>query len=112
MCSGDPTSGDITVQFTGAPNFDFKYTITGLDGVTSSEIEVTGETGSTAIIDIPDNLLNTSTTDDQYYIVTITAMNDAFDGPGTVLDGSFTITVHPTVETGTITSNNTLTRRP
>ena len=72
---------------------------------------MTGETGGTATIAIPANLVNTSTTLDQTYIVTITEMNDSFTGLGTILDATFTITVHPTVETGDITSDNTLTRR-
>ncbi len=112
MCSGDATAGDITVAFTGAPNFDFKYTVTGLNGITGAEQTVTGITGGTATISIPANLVNTSSTDDQYYIVTLTEMNDGFTGTGTLLNSSFTITVHPTVETGNITSTGTLTRRP
>jgi hypothetical protein len=111
ICSGDATLGDVTVALTGAPDFEFAYTITGLDGIEGAEIPVT-ESGGTATIDIPDNLLNTSTTDDQYFIVTIKSMNDDFQGAGTIVDGSFTITVHPTVETGDITSSGTLTRRP
>lgn len=112
ICSEDATNGNITVQFTGAPNFDFKYTITGLDGTTGAEQIVTGVTGSTATINIPANLVNTTSTVDQTYVVTLTEMNDSFTGTGTLLDDSFTITVHPTVETGEITSDNTLTRRP
>jgi len=111
ICSGDATLGDVTVALTGAPDFEFAYTITGLDGVEGAEVPIT-ESGGTATIDIPDNLLNTSSTDDQYYIVTIKSMNDDFQGAGTIVDGSFTITVHPTVETGDITSTGTLTRRP
>lgn len=111
ICNGDATNGDITVNFTGAPNFDFKYTITGLDGTTGPEQIVTGETGSSATIAIPANLVNTSTTLDQTYVVTITEMNDSFTGFGTITDATFTITVHPTVETGDIVGDNTLTRR-
>lgn len=111
ICSEDATNGDITVQFTGAPNFDFKYTITGLDGTTGAEQVVEGVTGSTTLIPIPGNLLNTSSTVDQTYVVTLTEMNDTFTGTGTLLDASFTITVHPTVETGDISSDNSLTRR-
>ena len=112
LCSGDATSGDITVVFTGAPNFDFKYTVTGLDGTTGAEQTVTGVTGGTATISIPANLVNTSSTDDQTYIVTLTEMNDGFTGLGTILDASFTVTVHPTIQTGAITSDSSLTRRP
>lgn len=111
ICSGDPTLGDITVEFTGAPDFAFKYTITDLDGTVSTEQVVTGESGSTATISIPANLVNSSSTVDQTYIVTITEMYDAFDGFGTIVDGTFTITVHPTIETGPITSDSGLTRR-
>lgn len=111
ICSGDATLGDITVQFTGAPNFDYKYTITDLDGTTAPAVTVTGANTATQTIAIPANLVNTSTTLDQTYIVTITEMNDSFTGLGTILDATFTITVHPTVETGNITSSNTLTRR-
>ena len=112
LCSGDATAGAITVVFTGAPNFDFKYTVTGLDGVTGAEQTVTGETGGTASIPIPANLVNTSSTVDQTYIVTLTEMNDGFTGTGTILDATFTITVHPTIETGEISSDSSLTRRP
>ncbi len=111
ICSGDVTAGDITVAFTGAPNFDFKYTITDTDGTVSAEQVVTGVTTATTTISIPANLVNSSSTVDQTYIVTITEMNDSFTGLGTIVDGTFTITVHPTIETGDITSNNSLTRR-
>ncbi|MCB8994795.1 MAG: hypothetical protein H6538_04225 [Bacteroidales bacterium] len=111
ICSGDATLGPITVQFTGAPNFDYKYTVTGLDGVTGPEVVVTGATAATQTIALPANLVNTSTTLDQTYIVTLTEMNDSFTGLGTILDATFTVTVHPTVETGLISSDKTLTRR-
>ncbi len=111
ICSGDATNGDITVAFTGAPNFDYKYTITDLDGNVSAEQVVTGITTATTTIAIPANLVNGTTTVDQTYIVTITDMNDTFTGSGTILDGTITITVHPTIETGDITSDNSLTRR-
>lgn len=113
ICSGDATLGPITVQFTGAPNFDYKYTVTDLAGVTGAPVVVTGATGATQTIAIPANLVNTSTTLDQTYVVTLTEMNDSFTGPGVVTVGAstFTITVHPTVETGVITSSRTLTRR-
>jgi hypothetical protein len=112
ICSGDATAGSITVEFTGAPNFDFKYTITDVDGTTGAEQTVTGVTTATTTISLPANLVNTSSTVDQTYIVNVTEMNDGFTGTGTVLDGTYTITVHPTIETGDITSSNPLTRRP
>jgi hypothetical protein len=112
ICSGDATLTDsITVTLTGAPNFTFRYTITDLDGTVSAVQEVAGVTAGTSGIPLPTNLLNSSSTDDQTYIITITEMFDAFDGFGTIVDGSFTITVHPTVETGPITSDSGLTRR-
>jgi hypothetical protein len=112
ICSGDATLGDITVQFTGAPNFDYQYTVTDLDGTTGAPIAVTGGTGSTQNISIPANLINTSSpAADQTYVVTLTQMNDSFTLNGTITDATFTITVHPSVSTGTITSNKTLTRR-
>ena len=108
ICSGDPTLAPVTVAFTGAPNFDFKYIITDLAGTPGAEVTVTGETGGTADIVIPANLTNTSTTLDQTLIVTITGMNDTFAGAGNIVNGVFTITVHPTVETGDISSDTSL----
>jgi hypothetical protein len=102
ICSGDPTTGSVTVAFTGSPNFDFKYTIKELDGTTSAENLVTGITGSTATISLPSNLVNLSTTADQTYVITLTQMNDSFTGNGVILDGTLTITVHPTINTGVI----------
>jgi hypothetical protein len=111
LCSGDATLGPITVQFTGAPNFDYKYTVTDLAGVTGAPVVVTGATAATQTIALPANLVNTSTTVDQTYVVTLTEMNDSFTGLGSITDATFTITVHPTVETGVISSDRTLTRR-
>lgn len=112
MCSGDGTPGSITVQFTGAPNFDFKYTIKNLDGTIGAEQTVTGVTAGSATIPLPANLVNTSTTADQTYEVTLTQMNDAFQGDGAIADGSFKITVHPGVSAGTIlASPSSLQRR-
>ena len=113
ICSGDATLGNITVDFTGAPNFAFKYEITDLTGATGAEQTVTGEAGATATIVIPANLVNLSTTLNQTYIVTITEMYDDFNEPlfGTITDATFTITVYPTVETGDITSSSILSRR-
>lgn len=111
ICNGDATLGDVTVEFTGALNFDYKYTITDLDGSVGTDQVVTGVAGGTSTISIPATLVNTSSTLDQTYIVTITEMNDSFTGVGTINDASFTITVHPTVETGDIVSDKTLTRR-
>jgi hypothetical protein len=111
ICSGDPTTRFITVQFTGAPNFDFRYTLKDLDGTTSAEQIVTGITGASTTIPLPSNLVNTSTTTNQTYVVTITQMNDSFTGDGNVVDGTFTITVHPSISTGTIQASPALQRR-
>ncbi|HEY4787122.1 MAG TPA: hypothetical protein VIH57_13785 [Bacteroidales bacterium] len=102
MCSGDATPGNITLQFTGAPNFDLRYTVTDLDGTVSTEKVITGVSGSSTTIPLPANLINTSTTADQTYKITLTQMNDAFQGDGTFADASYTITVHPAISTGTI----------
>jgi hypothetical protein len=112
MCSGDATPDTIVVDLTGAPNFSLTYTITDLTGTTGAPQTVNNVTGGTYAIDIPDNLINTSATDDQTYIVTLTAMNDDFLGVGTIINSTYTITVHPTIQTGEITSSGTLTRRP
>lgn len=112
ICSGDPTTGSISVSFTGSPNFDFKYTIKGMDGTTGEEQVVTGITGATTTIPLPSHLINLSTTNNQTYIVTITQMNDAFTGDGVIIDGTFTITVRPSINTGIIqVSSSALQRR-
>ena len=111
VCSGDAIGGNITVGLTGAPNFAFTYTIKDLDGTVSAPVVESGITGATATIALPANLVNTSTTDDQTYVITLTQMNDGFQGDGSLLTSVFTITVHPTVVTGPISSNRALTRR-
>ena len=113
ICSGDATLGNITVNLTGAINFSYTYTVTGLDGVEGTDQVISSVDASTSTIVIPGNLVNTTSTDDQYYIVTLKGMNDAFQGDGTVVTtaSTFTITVHPTVETGIISGDNTLNRR-
>jgi len=111
LCSGDPTTDHITARFTGAPNFNFKYTIKNLDGTTSAEQIVTGVTTATANIPLPLNLVNPSALGDQTFVVTITQVNDSFTGDGTIVDGIFTITVHPAVSTGTIQASPVLQRR-
>jgi len=111
LCSEDPTTGHVTVRFTGAPNFDFKYTIKNLDGTTSAEQIVTGVTAATTTIALPSNLVNPSTLGDQTYVVTITQVNDSFTGDGTIAKGIFTITVHPAISTGTIQASPVLLRR-
>lgn len=111
ICNGDATTGDVTVAFTGAPNFDLEYSITDQTGATTNYTE-SDITGGTFTIDIPDNLANSSTTVDQTYVVTLTRMNDGFTGDGELINDTFTITIHPTIETGPITSDNVLTRNP
>jgi len=108
LCSGDATHGPITVQFSGAPDFDYKYTVTNMDGTIAPEVIVTGAKNATQTILIPANLVNSSNTADQKYIVTITEMNDSFAESGIILDASFTITVHPSVSTKQISSSKTL----
>jgi hypothetical protein len=111
ICSGDITLGPITVEFTGAPGFDFAYTVTDMDGTTSAETQVPDVTTGTTTITIPGNLVNLSSTVDQTFTVNLTSMNDVFTGStGALLDDTFTITVHPTIETGDIGSNNGLSR--
>ncbi len=111
ICSEDPTLGPITVEFTGAPGFDFAYTVTDVEGNVSGPTSVTGVTAATAEIAIPGNLVSTSSTVDQTFIVTITSMNDVFTGStGALIDDTFTITVHPTVETGSVTTTGGLSR--
>ncbi len=111
LCSGDPTTGHITVWLTGAPNFDFKYSIKSLDGTTGAEQIISGVTTATRDILLPSNLVNPSSTGDQTYVVTITQVNDSFSGDGSITDGTFTITVHPAVNTGTIQVSPVLLRR-
>ena len=111
ICSGDAVGGSITVNFTGAPNFEFTYTITDTDGSTSSVTE-TAIAGGSFTIDLPLNLVNSTTDTDQYYTITLDSMIDAFDDVnGTLLNDTFTITVHPTVITGPIQSTRGLSRR-
>jgi len=111
ICSGDPLGGSIRVNFTGAPNFEFTYTVTDLDGSTTTVTETAIADGSFTI-SLPPNLVNTTTDTDQYYIITLDSMIDAFDDVnGTLLNDTFTITVHPTVITGPIKSNRGLNRR-
>ena len=111
VCSGDAVGGSITVNFTGAPNFDFTYTITDVEGVVTT-VNETDITGGSFTIDLPANLVNTSaTSSDQTYVITLTQMNDDFTGNGALLNDTFTITVHPTVVTGPISSSRPLERR-
>jgi hypothetical protein len=111
LCSGDPTTGHITVWFTGAPNFDFKYTIKDLDGTTGAEQVVTGVTTASRDILLPSNLVNPSSASDQTYVISITQVNDSFTGMGSITHGTFTITVHPAINTGTIQASPVLQRR-
>lgn len=111
ICSGDAVGGNVAVNFTGAPDFSYTYTITDLDGTVSAPVVVSDITTAGTTIALPANLVNTSPTDDQTYIITLTQMNDSFTGDGTLLNSTFTITVHPTVVTGPISGNRGLTRR-
>ncbi len=118
ICSGDAAGGNITVNFTGAPEFDLTYTVTATDLTDDAGNPITGGgtingvTTGTTTISLPAVLVSTSSTEDKYYVIELTAMNDDFVGPGSIIGtGTFTITVHPTVETGDITSDNVLQRR-
>lgn len=115
ICNG--IGFDIPVAFTGAPNFTLEYTIEStLTGVPSTitPLPITGITGGTTNISIPASDLVNTTNADQTYKITLTRMNDAFEGDGTIAAANtFTITVSAPAATGPITvSPLSLTRRP
>ena len=125
ICSGDAVGGNITIDLTGAPDngggdgFVVTYDVsaTNLEDAAGNPItEGTGLTavgnGSTIDISLPSELINTDAINDAEYTITLTAMHDDFQGPGSVINKTeFTITVHPTVVTGPIQSSSQLTRR-
>ena len=104
----------MTLALTGAPVFDIDYriesTLTGT--LVQTDQNLTGITGNSATINIPDHLIN-STNVDQTYKIVITRMNDNFVGDGTIgAANSYTLTVHPATTMGTITvSPSSLQRR-
>lgn len=116
ICNGENTGYVVTVQFTGAPNFDLDYTIennlTGTPVVTNQTL--TNVTSGTVNITIPDNLINT-TSEDRTYKIILKRMNDAFTGDGNIpaATGTYTLTVHPASALSPITvSPGSLIRRP
>lgn len=115
ICNGENVGYTVTVTFTGAPNFDLDYQIEeNLTGVLNTTPKtITGITGNTATITIPDNLINTTSTPKTYKI-TLTRMNDGFTGDGALgATKTYTITVNSPAATGDITvSPSSLTRRP
>ncbi len=128
ICSGDAVGGTITLNVTGAPDdgsgtltgngFDVVYDIsaTGLTDLGGTSLDATGlsATGNTAslTIDLPDGLINASSTADATFTITLQSMQDAFDDGGSIVNKTtFTITVHPTVTTGDIVSGSSLSRR-
>ena len=114
ICNGENVGYVVTVTFTGAPVFDFDYRIdNSLSGtLVQTDQTISGITGNTVDITIPDHLLN-ATNADQTYSIVITRMNDNFVGNGTVgAANTYTITVHPAASTGTISvSPSSLQRR-
>lgn len=124
ICSGEPTAGSITVDLTGAPDdggadgFSVSYEFVAPDIEDGSGTALDGETGTvttnagSVTIPLPANLINTVATADRTFTVNLTAMNDDFDDQnGTFTDGSYVITVHPSLETGDIISGSSLNRR-
>lgn len=118
LCSGDPLAGSLVVDFTGAPNFALSYTITatGLTDGGGAALDAVhaniAVTNATYTIPLPAVIVNTSNTVTNYFTVTLTAMNDDFDGDGSLIKvTTFDITVYPTVNTGEIGTSHTLMRR-
>jgi hypothetical protein len=122
ICSGELVGGSVTIGLTGAPDpvadgFEVTYNVTASDltDLGGNPLAATGSTvvsnTSTVTIPLPDGLIN-GTTADAYYTIELTDMHDDFTGSGTIAgDGTYTIVVHPTPETGEIQSSSSLTRR-
>ena len=123
LCSGEILGGNIAVDLTGAPNavadgFSVTWAISATGGLTDlggTPLDATGGTvldnDAQALIALPDGLIN-PTASDQTFTLTLTAMNDDFQGAGSVAASvDYIITVHPTPETGEINSSSSLTRR-
>lgn len=123
FCSGGATAGTITVELKGAPDgtadgfrVEYEYVAVDIedgfgvaqDGITDFVLTNT----SSVTIPLPANLINTVATADRTFTVNLTLMLDDFDDQdGTWTDGSYVITVHPTLETGDIQSATSLGRR-
>ena len=122
ICSGELVGGSVTIGLTGAPDpvadgFEVTYDITATDltDIGGNSLDASGSTvvsnTSTVSIPLPDGLINGSTSV-AYYTITLTGMHDDFTGSGTIVgDGTYTIVVHPTPDTGEIQSSSSLTRR-
>lgn len=123
MCSGEILGGNIPVDLTGAPDpvadgFSVTYSISATGGLTDlggTPLDATGATvldnDAQALIALPDGIIN-PTASDQTFTLTLTAMNDDFQGAGSVAASvDYVITVHPTPTTGEINSSSSLTRR-
>jgi hypothetical protein len=110
ICSGDAVGGYIVVKLTGAADFTFDYSIksNGLKDETGQAINTEHRTittsNDTAHIALPALLVNPSNASSKYYTIELTAMHDSFIGDGEIVSdrNEFTITVYPSVETGTI----------
>ena len=121
ICSGENLGGSVTINLTGAPDpsangFQVTYNIVAanLTDLGGNPLGVTGATvvsnSGTAVIPLPDGLVNTTLVD-ATFTITLTDMHDDFTGSGTLVDNTYVITVHPTPETGDINSSSSLVRR-
>ena len=112
ICSGEPVGGYIVVDLTGSAGYTFGYSIksNGLfdsngNAINTEFHEITA-TNDTAHIALPAFLTNPSVASGKYYTITLTGMNDDFEGDGEIVAdrNEFTITVLPSVKIGTIKS--------
>lgn len=111
-CSGDFIGGYLVVHFTGAAGFTLNYSIksNGLKDETGNAINTEHRTVTTmqdtTHIPLPGRLVNPSEAASKYFTIELTAMHDDFLGDGNIVAGreAFTITVYPSVKTGTIHS--------
>ncbi len=123
MCSGDAVAGSILINVTGAPDdgagngFEVVYDVTAnnLTDLLGNSLDATNVSlpgnGATMTISLPDGLISSNTTGDETFEIELISMHDDFSGAGVVQNKiTYTITVHPTVETGPIVSDFSLTR--
>ena len=110
ICSGDWVGGYIVVDFTGAADFTYSYSIksNGLkdenDDAINTEFHTLTTSNDTVHIPLPERLVNPSEASSKYYSIELTSMNDDFQGDGEIVSDrkEFTITVYPAVKVGTI----------